>query len=240
MQTVQVIARSHCMRLAAVIALPLLCETMAAEPSAPVVIFPPDLMGAQLFAQACAVCHGPKGEGNVELSSPSIARQPAYYVRQQLRNFRENRRGTDPTDAQGVTMAAIAKLLQPDQIESVARHIETMPRVSPDPLTVEGADLKEGRWLYEMRCMECHRFNASGELAFGSPPLLGLQGWYLISQMQKFKNGQRGTAAGDVNGAKMVFAAGFIENDQVLRDIVGYILSLNPAPASGHFEPSGR
>jgi cytochrome c553 len=85
--------------------------------------------------------------------------------------------------------------------------------------------------------MECHRYNASGELAFGSPPLYGLQSWYLTAQLTKFKTGHRGTVKGDVNGAKMVFTSSFIENDQMLKDLVGYILSLNPIPENDPFTP---
>ena len=209
----------------------------ASEPApAPAVTFSPELMGAKLFAQTCAVCHGLKGEGKEELRTPSIAHQPAYYVLNQLRSFKENRRGTDPSDPQGIMMAAIAKALQPEQMQSVAAHIEGMPLVVPQQLTVEGADLKEGKWLFEMRCMECHRFNGSGELAFGSPPLYGLQGWYLSTQLSHFKTGRRGAAKGDINGAKMVFTSSFIENDQMLKDIVGYLLSLNPRTESDPFK----
>ena len=72
--------------------------------------------------------------------------------------------------------------------------------------------------------------NATGEIAFGSPPLVGQQAWYIMAQIGKFKNGQRGTVKGDVNGAKMVLSSNFIEDEQMLRDITAYILSLNPRP----------
>ena len=218
----------------------LACQVQASDPAPPPppqVPVSPDLMGSKLFEQTCAACHGLKGEGKDELRTPSIAHQPAYYIRNQLTSFRENRRGNDPSDPQGTMMASIAKALQPSQVESVAAHVESMPLVIPNVLTVEGADIKEGRYLFEMRCMECHRYNASGELAFGSPPLYGLQSWYLTAQLTKFKTGHRGTVKGDVNGAKMVFTSSFIENDQMLKDLVGYILSLNPIPENDPFIP---
>jgi cytochrome c553 len=202
---------------------------------APAPAVDPTLDGAQLFKNTCAVCHGEKGEGKDELKTPSIGHQPAYYVQNQLTSFRENRRGVTPEDAQGLMMAAIAKALQPEQVEAVAQYIETLPLVTPKQLTWEGADLKEGQWLFEMRCMECHRFNGSGEIAFGSPPLIGLQGWYLAAQLEKFKTGKRGAVPGDVNGAKMVFTSSFIENEQMLKDIVGYLLTLNPPRQSSPF-----
>ena len=77
--------------------------------------------------------------------------------------------------------------------------------------------------------MECHRYNASGEMTFGSPPLIGRQGWYLEEQLKKFKSGKRGAVKNDVNGAKMVqMTTLFIEDDQILRDVVAYIMTLNP------------
>jgi len=201
----------------------------------PIPAIDPTLDGGVLFKNTCALCHGEKGEGKEELRSPSIAHQPAYYILNQLKSFRENHRGTDPADPQGIMMSAIAKALQPAQLEAVAKHVESLPLVVPKVLEIAGANLKEGQWLFEMRCMECHRFNASGELAFGSPPLVGLQGWYLTAQLEKFKSGKRGAAKGDINGAKMVFTSSFIENEQMLKDLVAYILSLNPSAGSDPF-----
>ena len=94
--------------------------------------------------------------------------------------------------------------------------------------------------LFQERCMECHRYNASGELAFGSPPLVGRQHWYLMAQIEKFKTGARGAVKGDVNGAKMVFTSTFIEDEQALKNVVGYILTLNEAPADGLFSGSSQ
>ena len=128
-------------------------------------------------------------------------------------------------------MATIAKALQPEQIKAVTAHVETMPLVVPSGKArdMAGTNLQEGRRLFQERCMECHRYNASGEIAFGSPPLLGRQGWYLAAQLEKYKTGKRGTMKGDVNGAKMVQITNFfIEDDQMLRDVVAYIMTLNP------------
>ena len=81
--------------------------------------------------------------------------------------------------------------------------------------------------------MECHRYNASGEMAFGSPPLIGRQSWYLEEQLKKFKAGKRGAIKNDVNGAKMVQITNFfVEDEQMLRDVVAYIMTLNPDPAA--------
>lgn len=187
-------------------------------------------VGTMIFQNVCAQCHGPKGEGNSQIKSPSIAHLPSWYVIQQINNFRENRRGTDPSDAQGLLMSGISKALQPDQIHALAKHVEQMPMVPPTPVFTEaGADIENGMILFQERCMECHRYNASGEMAFGSPPLTGRQDWYLADQIRKFKTGKRGTAKADQNGAKMVLSSSFIGDEQTLKDVMAYIMSLNAA-----------
>lgn len=192
----------------------------------------PDL-GATMFQNVCAQCHGPKGEGNIQIKSPSIAHLPSWYLITQINNFRENRRGTDPTDPQGLLMAGISKALQPEQIHALAKHVEKMPMVVPTPVVKEGeVDIENGMVLFQERCMECHRYNASGEMTFGSPPLTGRQDWYLADQIRKFKSGKRGTAKTDVNGAKMVLSSSFIGDEQTLKDVIGYIMTLNAAAAA--------
>lgn len=186
--------------------------------------------GGTLFQNVCAQCHGPQGEGKEDVKSPSIANLPVWYVTTQLKNFHDGRRGQDTAvDPQGAMMAAIAKALKPEQIEAVAAHVEKLPLVVPKELTVAGANVQAGQELFYERCMECHRYNASGEMAFGSPPLVGRQGWYLLAQLKKFKNLHRGAAKGDDKGAKMVqMATLFIDDEQTMKNLVGYILTLNP------------
>ena len=188
--------------------------------------------GAVLFKNVCAQCHGEKGEGKIEVRSPSIANEPVWYVTTQLTNFHDGKRGSDTTvDPQGAMMAAIAKSLKHEQIKAVAQYVESLPSVVPKEREIAGADVKRGQELFYERCMECHRYNASGEMAFGSPPLIGRQGWYLLDQLKKFKKLHRGAAKGDEKGAKMVqMATLFIENEQEMKNLVGYILTLNPTP----------
>ncbi len=190
--------------------------------------------GAAVFQNVCAQCHGTQGEGKLELKTPAIAGLPAWYARTQLTNFREGRRGHDAADPQAFMMAAIAKALQPEQIEAVMAHVEKMPPIIPTAKEreVPGTDVAEGARLYYERCMECHRYNGSGEMTFGSPPLIGQQSWYLEDQLRKFKSGKRGTVKSDLNGAKMVqMTTLFIEDDQMLRNVVAYLMTLNPEPA---------
>jgi cytochrome c553 len=188
--------------------------------------------GKVLFEQVCSACHGMDGGGKAELKSPAIASLPEYYAKNQIASFREGRRGHHPEDTQSFLMGSIAKQLTAAQAEAVITHLTKMPRTIPAEIEKDSkdADLANGMMLFQERCMECHRYNASGEIAFASPPLIGQQAWYLTEQIHKFKDGRRGTVKGDVNGAKMVLSSNFIEDKQTLRDIVAYIVSLNPKP----------
>jgi cytochrome c553 len=195
-----------------------------------------------LFQNVCAACHGIRGEGREDLKTPSIAALPSWYITRQVENFHAGRRGFDPAkDPQGATMAVIAKTLQPAQIAAVAAYIQSLALVPPKHREIAGADINEGRLTFYERCMDCHRYNASGELAFGSPPLVGRQGWYLLAQLKKFKELHRGTAKDDVNGAKMTQMVSYLENEQAMKDVIAYILTLNPPPAIAKddvFDPS--
>ncbi len=185
--------------------------------------------GEALFRNVCASCHGPQAQGAEPLKVPSIAGAPSWYVLRQLDNFREGRRGTNTAEPQAMIMAAMVKALSPDQLHSVANYLQSLPPVSPAP--PEGTNLSMGKTLFEERCMECHRYNGSGEMTFGSPPLVGLPGWYLMAQIGKFKSGERGAFADDPYGAKMVLSSQFIESEEALHSVVSYILTLNPKSA---------
>lgn len=189
--------------------------------------------GKAIFQTVCAQCHGADGEGKIEMKTPSIAGMPSWYVTTQFKNFREGRRGQNAADPQPFMMASIAKALQPEQVKAVIEHVEKMPVVVPIGQNREmtNVDPTEGMRLFQERCMECHRYNASGEMAFGSPPLVGRQAWYLEEQLKRFKSGRRGAIKDDVNGAKMVqMTKLFIEDEQMLRNVVAYIMTLNPEP----------
>lgn len=185
-----------------------------------------------LFQNVCVQCHGAAGEGKVEVQAPSIAGLPAWYVLRQLESFRSGLRGGAEHGAAGVLMAAAAKALPADQLQPLAMHVEKLALHPARPTEATlGADLASGKLLFEERCMECHRYNASGEIVFGSPPLIGLQDWYLLAQLSHYKAGRRGVMPNDPNGAKMLFSSQFVESEQDAKNVVAYIMSLNPKPA---------
>lgn len=186
-----------------------------------------------LFQNACAQCHGAKGEGNVTFQAPPIAGLPAWYVRVQVENFRAGRRGVHPQDIAGQMMRSISMVVDPVNIPGIAGLVAALPRAASPP--TPKMDMSIGARLYADRCAECHRYNGTGELVFGAAPLAGLPDWYLMAQLRKFKNGQRGAAPGDANGQKMILAASYIEDEATLKSVVAYIMSLREIKAEQVF-----
>ncbi len=81
---------------------------------------------------ACAACHGADGMGVKAMNAPPIAGAQDWYIADQLLNFRNGVRGYDPAiDANGATMAGMAKILPNDQaVLDVAAYIAALPRTA--------------------------------------------------------------------------------------------------------------
>jgi len=187
--------------------------------------------GKVVYQNLCLPCHGAAGEGNAIIKSPSIAGLPSWYVLAQLENFQTGRRGAHPSDPEGQIMRSITSALTSSQTRDISHYVSTLTPVRP--AAYPSVDLSRGRELYEERCMECHRYNGSGELAFRSPPLTGLQDWYIASQMRKYKAGIRGAAPDDEPGLKMVFSATFVEDDAMLESLAAYLTTLGAETKAG-------
>ena len=175
------------------------------------------------YQRICQQCHGENGEGNLELRSPSIAGQPAWYLQRQIEKFRSGQRGADPRDTFGQQMRAIALTLEDADI---AEAIETVTsfRAFPTESTLT-ADSEHGRQIYQEQCIDCHRYNGSGELVFGSSPLTAFQDWYLADQLDKFRTGIRGYHADDEKGSQMRHLASYLAESDT-RDVTAYIATL--------------
>ncbi|NNC87826.1 MAG: cytochrome c [Akkermansiaceae bacterium] len=175
---------------------------------------------AEIFKKTCATCHGAKGEGSLAQKTPSIASMPAWYIARQLHKFRTDIRGADKKDLEGLKMRAIAHTLKDEEVKGLAEFISKLPR-TPTRHTLKG-DTAEGRTLFREYCMECHRYNGRGEFVFGSPPLTGLQDWYIRDQLLKFRSGVRGAHPDDEQGAKMHKRTNALTARQLL-DIASFI-----------------
>ncbi len=88
------------------------------------------------------------------------------------------------------------------------------------------ADAAKGKGTYSMLCFTCHGVAGEGNRALNSPALTALSQWYMVAQLQKFKNGQRGAHPKDVTGAQMAPMASTLANEAAMQDVSDYVRTL--------------
>jgi len=180
--------------------------------------------GKELY-QLCTQCHGESGEGTRLSLAPAIAGLPEWYVLNQLRGFRAGYRGQHFDDIPGMRMRPMSLTLASEaDVEAAAAYVASMPPVKPAP-ELEGGDAARGQALYAP-CTACHGPDGAGNQALGSPPLTNTNDWYLLTQLQHFKAGVRGTKPGDANGALMRPMSMTLADDQAMKDVIAFIETL--------------
>ena len=182
--------------------------------------------GQPLYA-VCAACHGPAGAGNQAMNAPKLTGlEPWYFVRQ-MELFQAGARGGAPGDMQGMQMAAMSKgpqISSTEALESLAAYVGTFEDLSP-VATVAG-DAERGEALYAV-CVACHGDKGQGIEALAGPRLAGQNDWYMVSQIKKFKDGQRGYHDMDHGGRQMKPMVATLTDEQAIRDVVAYINNLD-------------
>ncbi len=173
----------------------------------------------------CTVCHGAHGNGNPAINAPKIAGIEPWYLKQQLTNFRAGVRGTeahrrarhgDAACRRASSMMPPSKRLPPTSRSSMrSRHPSRCK-----------ATRSEGRALYAT-CSGCHGTSAEGNSALKAPALAGQTDWYLVRQLERFRNGERGFAAEDTPGVTMRAAAAALPDAAAVNDLVAYINTLS-------------
>jgi cytochrome c oxidase subunit 2 len=176
--------------------------------------------GEQLYA-VCAACHGAQAEGNPALNAPKLSGQGGWYLKRQLKNFKDGARGTDDKDVFGKIMAPMAGTLANDAaIDNVIAYIKTLPD-NPAPTTVKG-NAKSGRDPY-VTCGACHGADGRGVQATNAPRLKGMSDWYMVTQLKNFKQGIRGAHPKDLYGPQMALMAAILVGEKETNDLVAYI-----------------
>jgi len=176
--------------------------------------------GKPLFA-VCSACHGAQAEGNPALNAPKLAGQGDWYLKRQLRNFKDGARGTNEKDVFGKIMAPMAATLADDAaIDNVVAYIRTLPD-NPAPATVKG-NVKNGQDPYAT-CAACHGADGQGIWATNAPRLKGMSDWYLVTQLKNFQQGIRGAHPKDLYGRQMGSMAAILTDEQATDDLVAYI-----------------
>jgi mono/diheme cytochrome c family protein len=131
-------------------------------------------LGDRVFAQHCAVCHGPDGRGNGP-AAPSMIPRPRDFTAGEF-HYKSTAAGEPPTDdelrgtvANGLHASAMPyfrDVLTAQEIDAVAKHVKQLSDAfqgpAPQPLTVparvtpDAASVTRGHQLYAMACVSCH------------------------------------------------------------------------------------
>jgi cytochrome c oxidase subunit 2 len=181
-----------------------------------------DERGAALF-DLCAQCHGDAGEGNLTFAAPALAGLPLWYVDGQLRKFRSGLRGKHFDDLEGMRMRPMSLTLRKDEdIGAVAGYVAALPAVNV-ATTLEGGDASHGSKLYAETCASCHGVRGEGSQEQSAPPLVGMNDWYLLASLQKFKDGVRGGDLNDMTAVMMRPMAMALADQQAMKDIIAHI-----------------
>jgi cytochrome c553 len=187
---------------------------------------PANVARGEAFYATCLACHGVEGQGQQGMHAPRLTLQDSDYLLQQLRNFRQMVRG-GVQDFYGWQMNGRANALPGDRaLRDVVAYIETLPDTYATDDVI--GDLKRGQSIYESSCASCHGQAAEGNPALSSPALGGLDGWYQLEQLKKFKTGVRGEHQEDLFGAQMRAAVNVLQTEQDMNNVVSYIMTLTP------------
>jgi len=183
-------------------------------------------VGAQatINDQFCTTCHGVEGVGNQSIEAPRLAGMEEWYLRRQLENFRAGIRGTHVDDEHGLAMQPMATQLTDEGIDDLVDWIGEWEAIPTSP-TLAG-NVNQGRSRFQT-CATCHGSNAEGNEALGAPALAGQNDWYLVTQLQNFRDGYRGAHEDDQYGQQMAVMARSLGSDQDIVNLVSYINTLN-------------
>ncbi|WP_158769489.1 c-type cytochrome [Paraglaciecola sp. L1A13] len=172
----------------------------------------------------CTVCHGSQLKGNANIGAPRLGGLSRWYIERQLTNFKNGVRGAHSDDATGSEMLAMARHLTASDISAIAAWIGKTESPAPEP-TIHG-DIEAGKSLYQA-CAACHGADASGNKAIGAPALSGINDWYLLTQINHFRSGVRGSEPKDVYGQQMKAAVSMVQSDPDAVNLAAYINQLN-------------
>lgn len=171
----------------------------------------------------CTVCHGAQLMGNATIRAPRLSHMEAWYAERQLMSFKKGFRGTHAGDEIGMEMQPMAAALTDEQISDVAGFVNATVSVAP-PDTISG-NVAKGR-IHYATCAACHGPNGEGNQSLGGPALTVVNDWYIVEQLNKFRDGSRGAHPEDTFGGQMRAAAQILTSDQAVVDVVAYINSL--------------
>ena len=116
--------------------------------------------GALLFAQNCAGCHGPSGDG-AGLAAAGLLPRPAN-----LRETRYSTQGLASTLWNGVAGSSMPawRDLSATDLASLVMHVQTLYARPTSASSAPGtATLAQGATVYAVNCVSCHGVNGDGK-----------------------------------------------------------------------------
>ncbi len=184
--------------------------------------------GETLYQQHCAACHGGDAGGDQAQAAPPIAGIENWYAQTQLQKFHAGVRGTHFRDPDGISMRAALEFLKAESepirpIADLADYLSSLERRETSE-TVEG-DAEAGEQYYTA-CASCHGDQGQGNRELSAPALAGQADWYLLTQLENYRSGARGSDPRDPAGQQMATFANTLPNEQALKDVVAYIRTL--------------
>lgn len=179
--------------------------------------------GEELF-ENCAPCHGDAGGGNPDIEAPAIAGLPQWYLEDQLAAFQNGWRGKHADDLPALRMRPMAETLNREgDLTSVAEYVSSLSPVQPASVSDGNAGL--GAERYALVCATCHGEDAMGNEQLRAPPLLNIDDWYLVAELDNYRSGARGAHPDDTWGATMR-ANSIALDEEAMKDLVAYIQTL--------------
>lgn len=192
--------------------------TFASAPSGAQGAPTPPQQAPQLAVAVCGTCHGVDGN-SIDPMFPRLAGQHAWYIKQQLKEFRAETRG-DPYAV--AYMWGMANQLSDATIDALAEYFshQIAGPGTPHPAAV----IDRGRAIYEHgipsqgvpACAACHGPQALGSSQF--PRLAGQHAQYILKQLQSFQSNMRKVAI--MHGVAQTL------HESQMRQVADYLESL--------------
>jgi cytochrome c oxidase subunit 2 len=112
-----------------------------------------------------------------------------------------------------------------DEEEAFTSWLAKQPTFASTRAATAVGDAVAGQTLFAT-CSACHGSQAEGNRDLNAPKLAGQAGWYLVQQLNHFRQGVRGTNDQDIYGKQMAPLAATLADDTAVRNVVAYITSL--------------
>ena len=90
-----------------------------------------------------------------------------------------------------------------------------------------GGDPAAGKANFAV-CVACHGANGEGNKLLNSPGIAGQEDWYVVRQLQYFKDGLRGTNPKDAIGMTMRPMSMTLTTPEAVANVAAYIKTLKP------------